>query len=119
MKKRYQNFKSFVNSLGKGMAVEWQETKEIPMLLWQKEYRKVGTQVVDICKMAALGVVWVIPGGAVLTAMIVKFSCKIRPSAFQNTPSEKSTEGYLKEFSHTHQNNDTQKPSGNAGNDTA
>lgn len=83
MKKRYQNFKSFARSFGKGMAIEWQETKEIPMLLLQKEYRKAGTQVVDICKMAALGVVWVIPGGAVLTAMIVKFSCKIRPSAFQ------------------------------------
>jgi len=119
MKKRYQNFKSFAKSLGRGMAIEWQETKEIPMLLWQKEYKKAGTQVVDICKMAALGIVWIIPGGAVLTAMIVRFSCKIRPSAFQNSPSEKPTEGYLEEFCHTHQDNDTQQSAGNTGNDTA
>ena len=38
----------------------------------------------DICKMVGLGIVWVLPGGAVITAFIVKFSYKVRPSAFQS-----------------------------------
>ena len=70
--------------LKKGIYIEWQETKEIPSLLLKREYRKAGAQVVDICKMAGLGIIWVIPGGAVLTAFIVKVSHKARPSAFQD-----------------------------------
>jgi len=70
--------------LGRGLHIEWQETKEIPSLLLKREYKKAGAQVVDICKMAGLGIIWVIPGGAVLTAFIVKVSHKARPSAFQN-----------------------------------
>jgi len=70
--------------LKKGIYIEWQETKEIPVLLRQKEYKKAGAQVVDICKMAGLGVIWMIPGGAVVTAFIVKLSHKVRPSAFQD-----------------------------------
>jgi hypothetical protein len=87
MKKRIDSFKVFSQKLGKGMHVEWRETKEIPSLLLRKEYKKAGAQVLDICKMAGLGIVWVIPGGAVITAFIVKFSYRMRPSAFQ--PEEK------------------------------
>ena len=70
------------------MHVEWKETIEIPSLLMRKEYRKAGAQVVDIFKMAGLTVVWVVPGGAVITAMILKFSHKARPSAFHTKETE-------------------------------
>ncbi|SFZ98621.1 hypothetical protein MNB_SV-5-403 [hydrothermal vent metagenome] len=70
------------------MHIEWKETIEIPSLLMKKEYRKAGAQVVDIFKMAGLTVVWIVPGGAVITAMILKFSHKARPSAF--LPKEKN-----------------------------
>ena len=84
MKKKIESFKTFTKKMGKGMYVEWRETKEIPSLILRREYRKAGAQVVDICKMVGLGIVWVVPGGAVITAFIVKFSHKARPSAFQS-----------------------------------
>jgi len=84
MKKKIESFKTFTKKMGKGMHVEWRETKEIPSLIMRREYRKAGAQVVDICKMVGLGIVWVVPGGAVITAFIVKFSHKARPSAFQS-----------------------------------
>jgi len=85
MKKRIRNLRKFSRRIGRGMHVEWKETIEIPSLLIRKEYRKAGAQVVDIFKMAGLSVIWVVPGGAVITAMIVKFSHKARPSAFQSS----------------------------------
>ncbi len=93
MKKRIHNFKKFSRRIGRGMHVEWKETINIPSLLVHKEYRKAGAQVVDIVKMAGLTVIWVIPGGAVITAMILKFSHKARPSAFkpENTKNDKET----------------------------
>ena len=87
MKRRVDSFKRFAEKIKRGMYVEWKETKEIPSLLLRREYKKAGAQVIDICKMAGLGVVWVIPGGAVMTAFIVKFSHRIRPSAFQEKKS--------------------------------
>jgi len=90
MKKRIHNLKKFTRRLGKGMHVEWKETVEIPSLLIRREYRKAGAQVADIIKMAGLTVVWVIPGGAVLTALILKFSHKARPSAFHDKEREDS-----------------------------
>jgi len=88
MKKRIRNFKKFSRRIGKGMHVEWKETIEIPSLIIRKEYKKAGAQVVDIFKMAGLTVVWVVPGGAVITAMILKFSHKARPSAFHSKETE-------------------------------
>ena len=38
--------------------------------------------------MFVFAIVWIIPGGAVISAMIVKLSHKTRPSAFQNKKSE-------------------------------
>lgn len=84
MKKRIRNLKKFSRRIGRGMHVEWKETLAIPSLLMKKEYGKAGAQVMDIFKMAGLSVIWVVPGGAVITAMIVKFSHKARPSAFQS-----------------------------------
>ena len=88
MKKRIQNLKKFTRRIGRGMHVELKETIEIPSLLIRREYKKAGTQVVDIFKMTGLAVVWVIPGGAVLTAVILKFSHKMRPSAFRSEEEE-------------------------------
>jgi len=90
MKKRIHNLKKFSRRLGKGMHVEWKETIEIPSLLMNKKYKKAGAQVVDLFKMAGLTVIWVVPGGAVITAVLVKFSHKVRPSAFH--PKEKNSE---------------------------
>ncbi len=76
--------------MGKGMHIEFKETIAIPSLLMKKEYKKAGHQVVDIFKMAGLGIVWIVPGGAVITTMILKYSHKTRPSAFQPTKETKT-----------------------------
>ena len=64
------------------MNVELKETLEIPKLLKNREYKKAGNQVIDIFKMAGIGIIWIVPGGAVLTTMLLKLSHKARPSAF-------------------------------------
>jgi len=76
------------------LHVEWKETVEIPKLLKNKEYKKAGHQVLDIFKMTGLGIVWVVPGGAVLTAVIIKFSHKARPSAFREIKKNSDTKIY-------------------------
>jgi len=90
MKKKIRSFHAFTREIGKGIHIEWQETKEIPSLLLHRQYRKVGAQVADLCKMAGLGIVWIVPGGALITAFIVKFSYKARPSAFRPLEEEKA-----------------------------
>lgn len=82
MKQQIVKFRRFSNKMKQGLHIEWKETIEIPRLIKNKEYKKAGDQVLDIVKMTSLGAIWIIPGGAVLTAMIVKFSHKARPSAF-------------------------------------
>jgi len=89
MKKRIHNLKKFSRRIGRGMHVELKETIEIPSLLIRREYRKAGAQVVDIFKMTGLAVIWVVPGGAVITAVILKFSHKMRPSAFHPKEEDK------------------------------
>jgi len=91
MKKKLNYFKTFSKTLGKGMYVEWKETKEIPKLLKNKEFKKAADQVTDIVKMVGLGVVWIVPGGAVITTVILKFSHKIRPSAFQTESNKRDS----------------------------
>jgi len=86
--KRIQNLKKFTRRIGRGMKVELKETIEIPSLLIRREYKKAGAQVVDIFKMTGLAVIWVVPGGAVITAIILKFSHKMRPSAFRSKEEE-------------------------------
>lgn len=82
VRKKIKRLRVFSRRLGRGLHVEWKETVEIPALLQKREYKKAGAQVADLFKMAGLTVIWVIPGGAVLTAMILKVSHKARPSAF-------------------------------------
>ncbi len=91
MKHRIHRLRKFSRRIGRGLHVEWKETIEIPKLLKNREYKKAGDQVFDICKMAGLSVVWVIPGGAVLTAIIVKYSHKARPSAFHPIEEDSDT----------------------------
>ena len=79
----------FSKRIGKGLNVEFKETIEIPILLKNREYKKAGFQVVDIFKMVGLTIVWIVPGGAVITAMILKLSHKSRPSAFQDKEKKK------------------------------
>ena len=54
--------RKFSRRIGRGLHVELKETIKIPKLLKNKEYKKAGDQVFDICKMAGLTVVWVVPG---------------------------------------------------------
>ncbi len=95
MKKHIHKFTKFSKTVGKGIKLEMRETIEIPSLIKRKEYKKAGGQVADLFKMTGLAIVWIVPGGAVITAMILKFSHKARPSAFQ--PEEKTPDNVLLE----------------------
>ena len=95
MKKHIHKFTKFTKTIGKGVKLEMRETIEIPSLIKNKEYKKAGGQVVDLFKMTGLAIVWVVPGGAVITAMILKFSHKARPSAFRSD--EESSDSLLLE----------------------
>ena len=92
MKKHIKKISIFRKTLSKGLHIEIKETIEIPSLIRKKEYRKAGNQVIDIFKMVGLTTVWIVPGGAVITAMLLKFSHKSRPSAFQTSEEKKDTD---------------------------
>jgi hypothetical protein len=80
----------FVERMKRGLHIEYRETVEIPTLIKQRQYKKAGAQVYDIVKMSGLVVLWVLPGGAVITAAILKSSGHFRPSAFQEKKKEVS-----------------------------
>jgi hypothetical protein len=82
MKHHIHRFRKFSRRIGRGLHVELKETIEIPKLFKNREYKRAGVQVLDIAKMVGLTVVWIVSGGVVLTAVILKFSHKARPSAF-------------------------------------
>lgn len=82
MKQQIVKFKKFSKVIGKGLHIEFKETLEIPSHIKNKELKKAGKQVGDIIKMVGLSAVWIAPGGAVITAMILKYYHKARPSAF-------------------------------------
>lgn len=90
MKKHIRKLTRFGRHIGKGLNVELKETIEIPSLLRKREYRKAGEQMADLLKMTGLTIVWIVPGGAVLTTMILKFSHKSRPSAFRAAKEDKA-----------------------------
>jgi len=46
-------------------------------------YKEAKQQVADLGKMAVIGFVWILPAGAVISGFIMKFSDKMRPTAFQ------------------------------------
>ena len=75
--------KRFTKKIGKGLRQELQETKDIPKHIKNKEFDKATEQIGDIGKMTFLSTLWILPGGAVLSALVVKYFTKIRPSAFR------------------------------------
>jgi len=66
-----------------GLKQEYKETKNIPKNIKNREYKKAVEQVGDISKMTFLSVLWVLPGGGVVSAALVKIFKNIRPSAFR------------------------------------
>jgi hypothetical protein len=75
--------KKFSKKIGHGLKQEYKETKEIPKHIKNKEYKKAAQQVGDLGRMTFLSILWVLPGGGILSATLVKFSKKFRPSAFK------------------------------------
>jgi hypothetical protein len=75
--------KKFSKKIGHGLKQEYKETKEIPKHIKNKEYKKAAQQVGDLGRMTFLSILWVLPGGGILSATLVKFSKKFRPSAFR------------------------------------
>jgi len=67
-----------------GLKQEYKETKDIPKHIKNKEYKKAAEQVGDIGKMTFLSTLWVLPGGGVLSGVLVKYFKKMRPSAFRD-----------------------------------
>lgn len=76
--------KKFSKRVWHGLKQEYKETKDIPKHIKNKEYKKATEQIGDIGKMTFLSVLWILPGGGVLSSILVKSSKKIRPSAFKN-----------------------------------
>ena len=99
MKKHIKKFTAFSKNIGQGLNVEFKETIEIPSLIRRREFRKAGNQVIDLFKMTGLTIVWIVPGGAVITAMILKLSHKSRPSAFQVKEEEEPLVSIEEDFS--------------------
>ena len=83
-----KKIKRFASKMKKGLATEARETIEIPIHIKNGHFKKAGEQVGDIFKMAGLGAVWVVPGGGVLVAVILKVFHKSRPSAFRTVGSD-------------------------------
>ena len=69
--------------MGHGLKQEYEETKDIPKHIKNREYKKAAEQVGDIGKMTFLSSLWILPGGGVLSGILLKYFKKIRPSAFR------------------------------------
>ncbi len=76
--------KKFSKKMHHGLKQEYQETKDIPKHIKNKEYKKAAEQLGDISKMTFLSALWLLPGGSVLSAALVKLFKNIRPSAFKD-----------------------------------
>ncbi len=75
--------KNFSKKMGHGLKQEYEETKDIPKHIKNKDYKKAAEQVGDIGKMTFLSTLWVLPGGGILSGLLLKYFKKIRPSAFR------------------------------------
>jgi len=84
-----EKIKNFSIKIGGGLKQEYHETKQIPKHIQKGNFKEAAQQVGDIGKMVFIALVWILPAGVIVSSFIVKFSKKIRPSAFQ---------GDLKEF---------------------
>jgi len=76
--------KKFTKKIGKGLKQEYHETIKIPSHLKNKEYKEAANQIADVGKMAFIATVWILPAGAIISGFIMKYSTKIRPSAFMD-----------------------------------
>jgi len=82
MKRKIIKFKKFSKHIGRGLNTELKETIAIPSLIKRGKYKEAVGQVADIAKMGGLAIIWIVPGGAVITTVILKYYHKARPSAF-------------------------------------
>ena len=80
--------KHFTKKIAKGLKQELQETKDIPKHIKNKEFNKATEQIGDITKMTFLSTLWILPGDAVMSAFVVKYFKKMRPSAFREEEKE-------------------------------
>nr|WP_275716931.1 hypothetical protein [Sulfurimonas sp. SAG-AH-194-L11] len=70
MKKK---FKEFTDKVSSGLKQEYQETKDIPMHIKNGSYKEAGQQAADIGKMAFIVSIWILPAGAIISGLIMKF----------------------------------------------
>jgi hypothetical protein len=75
--------KKFSKKMGHGLKREYEETKDIPKHIKNKEYKKATQQVGDIGKMTFLSTLWILPGGGIISGVLVKLFKSLRPSAFR------------------------------------
>jgi hypothetical protein len=91
-----QKIKHFTTRLGTGLKQEYHETKQIPRHIKERNFKEALLQIGDLGKMSFLAVLWILPAGGILSGFIVKYSKKIRPSAFQDpslpTPQQEYSE---------------------------
>jgi len=80
MKKR---LKAFSTKIGSGLKQELKETKDIPKHLKEGNYKEVKQQVADLGKMVIIAFIWVLPAGAIISGFVMKFSKRMRPTAFR------------------------------------
>ena len=96
MSSAVEEIKDSIQKNKKRLAKELKESKELVVLLKksthkklsEEEKSKVKTQLLDICKGIPAFVVFMLPGGALLLPLLIKFIPDILPSAFQEDSKE-------------------------------
>ena len=95
-----EEIKEAIQKNKKRLALELQESKELVFLikkslltsLNEKEKGKVKEQLLDICRAIPAFTVFMLPGGALLLPLLIKFIPDILPSAFRIDDSELNDE---------------------------
>lgn len=91
-----QDIKESIQKNKKRLAKELQESKELVVLLKKSTYNKlseeekgkVKEQLLDICKGIPAFAVFMLPGGALLLPLLIKFIPDILPSSFREDSDE-------------------------------
>lgn len=86
-----EEIKESLHKNKKRLAKEIQQSKELVHLLSKSTYKKlseeekdkVKTQLLDICKAIPALAVFMLPGGALLLPLLIKFIPDILPTAFR------------------------------------
>jgi len=79
-----QKIKNFTTNIRRGLKQEYHETKAIPRHLKERNFKEAFVQIGDLGKMSFLGLLWILPAGSIVSGFIMKYSKKIRPTAFQD-----------------------------------